>query len=259
MIAIRCGSGLGDALYLRPFVDHLSEQGKQLEVCTDYPDVFTGCPVKLSPFRRDRINKVCHYIAGKARTDTSQWQDLCISAQIEVPLSFHWDVRKPMIVHDLKAMARGKPIVMVNGGRPPMGRTDAFVRDFLPKRRAFDAVLGALSDCFIVEVGKGAELYPISADVDFADRTSVADLLDIATAADGLIGQCSFMIPLAEAFDKPLLTIWAAAGLRSGVQFIRQCTPQKILSKPTSRWVLDDWSEAELIDSARYFRGMMCK
>lgn len=254
---IRGGSGLGDALYLRPVAEHFVTAGAHVTVLTDYGDVFIGAGVSIERHRKTNFNVLAHYTHGKADASTNQWQDVCKSAAIpEIPLSFRWQVQNRLLVDDLKAMARGKPIIMVNGGRPPMGRADGYAKEMLPRRRAFDAVLAALHDCFIVEVGKGCELYPISADVDYVDRTSVADLLDIATVSSGLVGQCSFMIPLAEVFDKPLLCVWAAQGLVSNTLYIRQCTPAKILSKASSRFVMDDCGDEEIADSARAFRQL---
>jgi hypothetical protein len=255
VLKIRGGSGLGDSIYVRPIAEHYARAGRDVTVMTNFPEVFRGVDVTVAPFTRVGTNVLAHYTAGKKRTTTNQWQDICISARVgELALSFKWEVQNKPLTQDLQAMAAGKPIVMVNGGRPPMGRVDGYAREMLPKRAAFDAVLAALDDCFTVEVGKGNEIYPLTADVDLADRTSTADLLDIASIASGLVGQCSFMIPLAEALDKPLLVVWASQGLVSGTEFIRQCTPQKILSKPSSRWVMDDWAKERIEQETRGFR-----
>ena len=115
-----------------------------------------------------------------------------------------------------------------------------------------------LSDCFLVEIGGADKVYPLISNVDLTRRTSVADLLDIATVCDAMVGQCSFMVPLAECFDKPLMAVWAARGLQSNVLFLKQCTPQKILSKPSSHFVMDDWSKEVLEESARQWHGSFC-
>jgi hypothetical protein len=255
---IRSGSGLGDSIYLRPVAEHFVKTGASVTVKSDYPGVFAGTGVMVDAFTRQGCNAVAHYSQRRHIAETNQWQDICISAQIlEIPLSFEWEVKNRLLVQDLKAMANGKRIVMINGGRHPMGRKDGYAREMLPDPAAFDAVLEALRDCFLVEVGKGDELYPLRADVDLTDRTTEADLLDIATIARGLVGQCSFMIPLAECFDKPLMAVWASAGLVSGTPFIRQCTPQKVLSKPTSRFVMDQSPLDEVRQAADAFRSIL--
>lgn len=255
MIRIRGGSGLGDSLYVRPVAEQFVRAGRQVTVMSDYPEVFSGAALRVEPFTRSGCNKIAHYSIRRNCPETNQWQDICISAGVEnLALSFRWEIKNTLLTRDLLAMAAGKPVVMVNGGRPPMGRADGYAREMLPTRDAFDAALLALEDCFTVEVGKGNEIYPLSADVDLADRTSPADLLDIASISAGLVGQCSFMIPLAEALDKPLLVVWAAQGLISGTEFIRQCTPQKILSKASSRYVMDNWPVEKIEEVAHEFR-----
>jgi hypothetical protein len=247
---IRGGSGLGDAIYLRPVVEHYIRQGHQVAVMSDYREIFDGTGAKVEPFTRQNCNVVAHYSSRKKCSETNQWQDIAINAGAQgLALSFEWEVQNRALVDDLQTRAGGRPIVVVNGGRWPMGRADGYAREMLPVPACFAAVLGALEDCFTVKVGKGSELYPLRTDHDLTDETTPADLLDMAKVATGLVGQCSFMIPLAEAFDCPLLVVWAAAGLTSGTEFIRQCTPQKILSKPSSRWVMDDWAP-ERVDGA---------
>jgi hypothetical protein len=256
---IRSGSGLGDSIYLRAIADRYLSMGNRVTVKTDYPELFAGTTVSIERFTRQGCNVVAHYSQRRDRPETNQWQDICMSAAVgPIPFAIKWAVLNRPLVNDIKAMAMGRPIVMVNGGRPPMGRTDGYGYEMLPKREAFDAVLAALSDCFTVEVGKGAELYPLTADVDLSDRTSPADLMDIASISRGLIGQCSFMIPMAECLDKPLMVVWAAAGLTSGTPFIRQCTPEKVLAKPeSSRWVMDDWPNEKITEAAHAFRAVL--
>lgn len=253
---IRGGSGLGDSLYCRPIVDFYRREGHQVVVKSDYPEVFAGSGARVERFTRDGCNVVAHYSGRKAIVGTNQWQDVCASAGVgDLPLSIPWQILNRPLVNDLKGAASGRPIVMVNGGRAPMGRQDGYGREMLPRKEAFHAVLRALDGCFTIEVGKGPEVYPLATDLDLTGKTTPADLLDIASISRGLVGQCSFMIPLAESLDRPLLVVWAAAGLESSTEFIRLCRPEKIISKATSRWVMDDWSEAQIAEAVDAFRG----
>ena len=61
------------------------------------------------------------------------------------------------------------------------------------------------------------------------------------------------MIPMAEVFDRPLLVLWARRGLACSNEYINRITPQKILHKPTSRFVIDDAGEGEIREAARGF------
>lgn len=240
---IRGGSGLGDSIYLRPIVEHFIAAGDRVQVMTHYPDVFLGTKAEVEPFGRNNINVVAHYSWAKSNMLTTQWDDICRNALgRSLPLRFEWKPRNHRLVHALLEEAEGKPIIAVHGGRIPMGRTDGFGKEILPQRDAFLAVMKQLKHCYTVRIGqKNDEVYPIQTDRVLLG-TSVSDLFDVAVTCKGIVAQCSFAVPLAEVFDKPLLAVWAAAGLASPVAFVKQITPQKVLSKQTSWYVCDDWS-----------------
>lgn len=258
MERIRGGRGLGDAIYLRPIAEHYVRAGKRVAVLSNYREVFLGSGAEVEPFSRTSgANIIAHYVDGKPRPDTTQWQDLCRSARVQVPLRFDWTIRNAGLIQELKAKATGKPIVVVHGGRVPMDRDDGFGMELLPDRAAFEAVLCELaSTCFLVQVGKARQIYPLPVDVDLNGSTSVSDVLDIAAAADGIVAQCSFAIPLAEALDKPLLAIWSGRAAKSQTDFIRQTTPRKVLSGPKDSYVVDTWPKAQLKEVTREFRGV---
>jgi len=249
---------LGDAIYVRPIVEHFIRAGENVVVCSGFPSVFDGTGATVLPFDRFNIQVLAHYTAGKRNQATNQWQDICKSAGVDVPLRFEWKVRNQALIGDLRARAAGRPIVLVHGGRTPMARSDGFGMELLPDRAAFDAVLGALAECFLVQVGRAAQLYPLKVEMDLNGGTSVLDLLDLGSICDGAVGQCSFIIPLAESFDKPLLVVWAAAGLSSARHYyISSITPAKVLSKPSSRYVIDDWPIQKIQEAVRAFRDVL--
>lgn len=256
MKRIRGGRGLGDAIYLRPITEHFVRAGDPVTVLSDYADVFIGSGAAVEPFNRNAGNVVAHYVQGKATAGTTQWQDVCRSAGVAVPLRFNWNVRNVDLVTRLAREAAGRPIVLVHGGRAPMGRTDGFGMELLPKQAAFEAALDELAGCFLVQVGKAEQIYKLRAHVDLNGTTSVSDLLDIAVACEGVVAQCSFAIPLAEVFDKPLLAIWSARARRSPQEFVRLTTPQKVLSGPRDNYVVDHWPEKQIREVARAFRGV---
>lgn len=248
MMHVRCGSGFGDSLYLRPVAEYLAHQRGPVVALSDYPDVFIGARVTVEPFRRHRVDVVAHYVGGKSRKDTTQWQDVLQAAGIpdDVPLRFPWKVRNQALVEGLQRKAAGRPIVLVHGGRAPMDRNDGFGLELLPTRRAFDLVLGELAHCYRVQVGRDTQIYPLACDANLNGSTTVADVLDVAAISAGVVAQCSFAIPLAEALEKPLLAIWSARAEGSREGFIRTATPQKILSKPSSSYVMDGQDDDSL-------------
>ncbi len=254
MKRVRGGAGLGDAIYIRAIVEQMLRDNQEVTVCSDYPAVFEQLPgVKTAPFSRENIQVLAHYTLGKTSTTTTQWDDVQRSARVPAPLKITWTIKNQELVDAIRKDAAGRPVVLVHGGRTPMGRTDGFGAELLPEREPFEQVLDELKHCFRVRVGKGADLYPLTVDVDLNGGTTVTDLLDLGAACDGMVGQCSWVIPLAEVFDKPLLCVWSAAGLRSPTAYVKLITPEKVLHKSTSRWVIDDWTERNIRDMARVF------
>jgi hypothetical protein len=235
-------------MYIRPIAEHFVRDGRVVVVCSNFSGVFVGSGVSaVVPFDRFNIDVLAHYTAGKADLSTNQWRDVCNSAGVWVPLRFGWKVINKQLIESIRTDAAGRRVILVHGGRVPMGRSDGFGIELLPERAAFEQVMDELRDCFTVRIGKGPSLYDFSVDVDLNGATSVTDLLDLGASCDAVVGQCSFAIPLAEVFDKPLLCVWASRGMESNVHpYIRWITPQKVLSKPSSRFVVDDWGREKI-------------
>lgn len=254
-VRIRGGSGLGDSVYLRPLVDHLMRAGRSVTVLSFFPDLFMGSGANVEPFNKSQITVLGHYAGRRANQTTNQWQDVLYSAgaPADLPLRFAWKQRNHELVARVRTKAAGRPIVIVHGGRAPFGRTDGVGLEILPRREGFAAVLGELQDCFTVRVGKGNSIYPVPASLDLSDQTSVSDLIDLFMICDGVVTQCGWPIPLAECFDKPVLGIWSARGLVSTQPIVALVTPAKVLCKPTSGYVVDDWPAARITEAASTF------
>lgn len=211
-------------------------------------------PVSFAPFARHNINYLCHYTKRKTEK-TNQWEDIYLTAGLkDVELRIDWKVKNQGLVEEVKSQAQGKKILFVHGGREPMARKDRFGRDLLPNGDVFNRTMRLLDDFFSVHLGDSELLYPIYADKSLNRQTSVSDLLDIASISDAFYGQCSFIIPLAESFNKPLLVVWSNKGLHSGEHYIATITPRKILSKKTSTYIIDDWSDLQIKERLNEFR-----
>ena len=261
MIRIRGGSGLGDSIYLRPVVDHFIRCGESVTVNSNHPEVFIGSCAKVMPFSRD-AGVIAHYAGDRGKARTTQFEDLCLRAGVgKIPYRMDWTVRNPGFVDVLRAQAAGRPLVLAHGGREPFGRSDGLGLPLIPEQRVFDNVLAQLSDCFTVGIGKAPQIYPVKVDSELNGNTSVSDLLDLGKSCDAVVAQVSFCVPLAEIFDKPFLGVWAAKGLTVGGStpgrvVIRQITPQKVLSKPSSRHVIDNWTREQITEAVRAFRQL---
>lgn len=248
--------GIGDAIYLAAVVRHLVARGESLEVCTSWPEVFAAYAdrVRLSPFRRNPIDILAHY-SRRRSWRTRQFQDVCLQAGIAeaVDLRLDWTVTDRALVDRLREP--GLPIVLVQLPRSPMGRTDGVGLELLPDCRRIQEVIDSLRGrALLVQVGAGRPLFNFSGiDVDLRDRTSVSQLIDVASVSSGALGYVSFIVPLAEALLKPALLVWSRRGLRSSTGFVRQITPTKILERPSSLHISDNCPPHELMAATERF------
>lgn len=253
--SIRGGRGLGDGLYVQAVARYLLNRDKRpLEVCCDYPDIFRrhGDRVKVSPFRRTNISILAHYSLRKCLLGSDQFEDVCIQAGVprNIELRLDWTLTDAALAERLKS--HGKPIVCVQLPRAPMGRTDGFGAELLPDCRKIQVAIDALKGrALIVQVGSGKPLFRFTGiDLDLAGETTVCELLDVASVADAFLAYPSFVIPLAESFDKPSLLVWSSRGLRSGPRYVQQIRPEKILHKPSSSWVIDNYPDEKIAEAA---------
>lgn len=237
-------SGFGDSIYLRAVAEHL---GKNHVYLTNYPEIFDGFSVERFSKRAD-LN--VSYVPFKGRPETTQWNDTCDAAGMSrgAEFSFPWTVKNHDLVESLKARGR---ILYVHLPRPPMnnhtGRTMDLVPDYNVMQKCIDWLRGR--GFVAVQIGKGDRLFNLDIDIDLSDQTSVSDVVDIASVSTAFIGQCSFMTPLSEVFNGPSLTVFARSGLNSANPFFSQITPAKVLSKPTSIHIVDDWDNGSIYSS----------
>lgn len=250
--SIRGGRGLGDSIYVQAVARHLIKtKGERLRVCADYPDVFRplGDMVEVVPHRRTNIDYLAHYSARKY-LPTKQFVDCCQASGIMEPVELRLDWTPTSRIGEQLKEA-GRLIVCVQLPRTPMNRTDGFGAELLPDCRVIQRMIDALRErALLVQIGAGQALYRFKGiDVDLANRTTVAEMIDVAHAADGFLGYVSFLVPLAESLDKPGMFVWSQRGLKSGTQYVRQIRPEKVLFKASSRHVVDNWSN-ERIDEA---------
>lgn len=247
MRSIRAGMGLGDALYLQSVVRHLTASGEKLLVRTAWPEVFRQLngSVQVAPFSRAGINVLAHYVSRKGIPGTTQFEDCCINAGVKDPIEMRLDWKPTTkLADEVVKQAAGRPIVLVQMMRPPMNRRDKFGASLLPNGDVVQACIDQMRRrVFLVQVGSGICLHYFNGiDLDLSNKTTVTELLDIASVASGFIGYVSFFVPLAESFGKPALFVWASRGLKDRIAYVRQITPEKVLHrKDLSQFVIDDW------------------
>lgn len=233
MKTIRGGKGLGDSLYVQSVARHLVARGESLRAATTYPDVFKPLGIDCIPFTRVGIQILAHYSTRKAKA-TTQFEDCCITAGIKEPVELKLDWRVTDRELTERLLWHGKPIVLVQLPRDPMGRIDGFGAELLPDceriQCAIDVVHGR---ALTVQVGAGRPLFGFRGiDIDLSNKTTVSQLMDVASAATAAIGYVSFVLPMCESLDKKALLVWSRRGLKSKTQYIRQITPQKVVHRP---------------------------
>lgn len=201
-----------------------------MEVCTTYPELYPY-NVRFSEYSRLNITYLAHY-SQRRKQKTNQWQDVQIQSGVKAELKIDWTLK------NTKWLDLPRPFTFVNGGRTPMGRKDGFGMELLPDPVGF---LRALSDQpgTTVYVGKGPRIHDVPCDIDLNDKCSLSDLMDVASLADRFFGQVSFIIPLAEVFDRELVCVWSEKGLKSKNWVINHLTPEKVLSKQSSMYAMD--------------------
>lgn len=241
LIQIRGGSGLGDSLYVQSIARHYLMNGRPLVVRSSHPDVFRPLGLTVIPFSRDRDGAiVAHYVQRKTELGTSQWQDVCISAGVPTTAQMQLDwklINKSNADYFLDVR---RPALAVLLPRYGMNRNDGFANDLLPNWKILDQLIQC--NAYKIQIGQGDPLFRFHGiDLNLANKTTVADLLDVSSLVDGFVGWCSFMLPLAESLQKPFFTLWSARGSRSREPFIRSLTPQKVIHrKDLSYHAIDD-------------------
>lgn len=198
--------------------------------------------VEFADFRRNDIDIVAHY-ANDRFSKFNQWEDVQNRAKVKAELKLDWTVVNPEIIEKYE---KYRPIVFVNGGRHPMDRTDGFADSIIPDGKAFNKHLKQLRQDFTaIYVGNGKQFYDIDCDFDLSGKTSVTDLIDLATISDFFYCQCSFTTILAESLDKPCLTMFTARPQSDRI--LKTITPKKILCKKTDYYMYDDSDEIHSI------------
>jgi hypothetical protein len=227
---IRGGQGLGDSLYVQSVARYYLMKGKPLAVRSSHADVFRPLGLPVIPFSRDGAAIVAHYVQRKGEPGTDQWQDVCVSAGIprDTEMQLDWKLLNPANADWFLGVRR--PVIAVLLPRHGMNRSDGFANELLPNWKIIDQLLQC--NAYKVQIGQGDALYRFHGiDLNLANKTTIGDLLDIASMVDGFVGWCSFMLPLAESLQKPFFSMWSARGMKSRNAFISTLTPKKVIHR----------------------------
>lgn len=213
--------GFGDAIYLRAVVLHLLARGEAVEVFTQWPHVFKGLPVRISPLAEvDRgeeihIAAACYHCRVPAVMALDQFTVICLQAGITEKVEFRlgWTVRNQALVDRVRREAAGRRIMLYQPEKVSGNPDEKLLR---PRAAAFEKFLAGHADCYRVRLGhpRYAKDHPLPCELDLFGRTSVKDIFDLAVSCDTIFGEAACYLPiLAQAADKPFTCLFSTRGM----------------------------------------------
>jgi hypothetical protein len=131
----------------------------------------------------------------------------------------------------------------------PFGREDNWGKEMTVDFTCMDRLITAKKDdYFFIQTCKDDPIYKLKhIDFNLSRKTTVSDLIDIASLSSVLIGQVGHCLPLAECLNKPALIFFSANGLKCGNKFLESITPEKVIHKKNMiKYIIDNWSEAKI-------------
>lgn len=233
---LNAAKGLGDAIYLRAVVLHLLAQGETLTVVTGWPDVFSDLPVTVKPLSSATGDEDWHHakpcLHCRIITDVDQFAMACRQAGITEPveLRMNWRVKNTDLVARIKREAAGRKVFVYQ----PLKKASNVNQDLArPQWGAFRKVVEKHADHFRVRLGHPAHLddTPAPCELDLFGKTSVTDAFDIATIADVFFGEPCYLFILAQAMNKPSISMFSGRGADSGRHRIVNFSPERLFHK----------------------------
>lgn len=248
MIQLKAAAGLGDAIYLRAIALHLAGRGKDVEIFTPWRDVFSDLPVRVRSYSEitgdeDWNNaKACLHCRILDAPDVFSMACLQAGVMGPVPFRLDWKVRNVELVARVKREAAGRKILMFQPLKVARNLNEQLSR---PNPAAYAEAIEAREDHFRVMVGHPRFVQDMNLphELNLMGQTSVADLFDIATAADTFFGEPSYIPTLADALGKPHTCMFSRRAIESGRTHIRNLKPDRLFHRPHLATVLYDEAE----------------
>lgn len=227
---LNASKGLGDALYLRAVVLHLLKRGEKVAVVTGWPDLFSDLPVAISPATADEdMHHAKPCLHCRIITDMDAFSMACQQAGITEPVELRvdWAVRNTRLVDEVKQAARERKILVYQPPKKPCNENQALTS---PKREAFVRCLEEF-DGFRVKLGHSNLDNCGPADLDLFGKTSVTDAIDVCTAADLFFGEPCYLFILAQALNKPSVSMFSGRAADSGRHRLVNFSPKRLFHK----------------------------
>lgn len=253
-INIRGAGGLGDAIYLYIVANYYKKKGYDVTLRTRYPEMYKQIGINTEKFYKiPKADITAGYSNRKEILKTNQYQDILINSNIPIdePFIIDWKIQDERKIRQLKERVGKKKILFISMPHKVFGRDDGYGREMLPDFKKMQTALLHIKrkGYYVIQVGKGECLYTLNGiDEDLQGNTTIPYLMDIASISDGFLGQIGYVVPFAEAFQKPLMALFAKKALTHGDKYTKTITGDKILSQPLSRYVYDDCKDIEMIN-----------
>lgn len=193
MIELQGPRGLGDALLVRLVAAEWIRRGEQVRVHTTWPDLFRGLKVHL---------------AGVEHL-----------------------VRDAEPFGKIKRRADGRPILIY---QPPKIANGAEQELYTPPTEAFLRWLDEHSDHYRIKVGHPSaaeEFRGAPCELDLFGKTTVLQMIDLATIGDLFFSQVCFIPTLAETLWKRSAVMFTRRQLSAGSNKVRSLRPEVFLHR----------------------------
>jgi len=148
-----------------------------------------------------------------------------------VELRLDWKVRDQSFLDKIKRRANAKPILIY---QPPKVTNGGEQELYTPPADAFNNWLLARDDHYRIKVGHPSaamEFRDAPCELNLFNKTSVRQMIDLATIGDLFFSQVCFLPTLAEAMDKKSVCMFTRRQLAAGTNWVRAITPDVFFHK----------------------------
>jgi len=226
MIELQGPRGLGDALLVRLVAAEWIRRGEQVRVHTTWPDLFRGLKVHLAGVEhlvRDGQTDLyactgCPNCRRPEMATLSLFTRACHQCGLydPVPFDLAWTVTDAEPFGKIKRRADGRPILIY---QPPKIANGAEQELYTPPTEAFLRWLDEHSDHYRIKVGHPSaaeEFRGAPCELDLFGKTTVLQMIDLATIGDLFFSQVCFIPTLAETLGKRSAVMFTRRQLSAG-------------------------------------------
>ena len=240
LLKIRGARGLGDAVYLYPIAKHFINQGKIVQVMTQYPVIYNTLNCICIERYKGQPDIECRYGPRYPNQETNLWEDTLIRAGLQgekIEFSIEY------ICEHKFDFNTDKKLCLIKTPAYPHYNNNGITACLLPQLNVWQEIINTFkSRCYFIMAGlaNSYEFNLMGIDRDMSDIDNIPKLMKLVDISDIVITPSSYFVSFAEALDKKVLIGFAQTGLDSMISFYRWCTPKKVITKPnTTSYFID--------------------